>query len=172
MVEPWTSAYVVLRLKRRVEDDATIGLLATATNRFEPADPPAPPDPRRARRPAGRRPLHQRRLRRECRRPLALRPRQLRRVRQDSRRRSGGRRATGGRHHPRDAVSRAARRSYLDKVGGAHWPGTAYYYYRAGARFNDLGYLERKNDLPALTLTYRTIEPWWNTVETQDQPAG
>ena len=38
-----------------------------------------------------------------------------------------------------------------------------------GARleFNDIGYLERKNDYQAsLALTYRTLDPWWHTRET------
>ena len=34
--------------------------------------------------------------------------------------------------------------------------------------FNDVGYLERKNDYQGyLTLAYRTLYPWWRTVETR-----
>src|SRR6185369_15945445 len=37
--------------------------------------------------------------------------------------------------------------------------------------FNDIGYLERKNDYQAtLALNYRTLEPWWRTVQTTSGP--
>ena len=39
--------------------------------------------------------------------------------------------------------------------------------------FNDLGYLDRKNDyLGTFSVQYRTIEPWWRTVETRTSLLG
>ncbi|HXU01081.1 MAG TPA: DUF5916 domain-containing protein, partial [Polyangia bacterium] len=57
---------------------------------------------------------------------------------------------------------------YVGKEGGAHWLWSAWQHL-AGRQleFNDVGYLERKNDYQAnLALYYRTLTPWWRTLET------
>jgi hypothetical protein len=57
---------------------------------------------------------------------------------------------------------------YVGKDGGAHWLWNAWQHLAGSTlEFNDVGYLERKNDYQAyLTLAYRTLEPWWFTRET------
>ena len=57
---------------------------------------------------------------------------------------------------------------YVGKDGGAHWLWNAWQHLAGKTlEFNDLGYLERKNDYQAyLSLTYRTLDPWWYTRET------
>jgi hypothetical protein len=57
---------------------------------------------------------------------------------------------------------------YVGKEGGAPWLWSAWQHV-AGRRmdFNDVGFLERKNDYQAyLALRYRTLEPRWRTAET------
>jgi hypothetical protein len=57
---------------------------------------------------------------------------------------------------------------YVGKEGGKHWL-WALWQHVAGRRleFNDIGYLERKNDYQLYpTLAYRTLDPWWITRET------
>jgi hypothetical protein len=55
------------------------------------------------------------------------------------------------------------------KQGGTHWLwGATQHLTGRQLDFNDLGFLDRKNDYQGLfSLTYRTIEPWWKTVETR-----
>jgi hypothetical protein len=62
----------------------------------------------------------------------------------------------------------------IDKVGGAHWVWGIYQQVSGRQlEYNDLGYLDRKNDYQgALSLTYRTVEPWWKTVETRTTLRG
>jgi hypothetical protein len=57
----------------------------------------------------------------------------------------------------------------VDKVGGTRWLWSLYQQVSGRQlELNDLGYLDRKNDFQgAASLTYRTIEPWWKTVETR-----
>ena len=57
---------------------------------------------------------------------------------------------------------------YVGKDGGAHWLWNAWQHLAGRTlEFNDLGYLERKNDYQAyLSLSYRTLDPWWHTRET------
>ena len=54
------------------------------------------------------------------------------------------------------------------KQGGAHWLGTLTQAVSGrGLDYNDLGYLDRKNDaFTYADLTYRTLEPWWRTTDT------
>ena len=178
-IDPWT-AYNIARVKRtlganterRAAGDgdqpaggADRGRLAVPGNR--PAD-------RR------RRPLHQRRLRRHRRRALALAARPLRASRgkrSAARCRAvpNGRSPTASRSVP--ATSRAAGRCYVGKEGGTNWL-WSFRQYLSGRKleFNDVGYLERKNDYQGyLAVTYRTLQPWWRTIETnttlQAEPA-
>jgi hypothetical protein len=62
----------------------------------------------------------------------------------------------------------------FDKVGGKNWLWT--FDQQISGRqleYNDLGYLDRKNDyLGAFSLSYRTIQPWGKTVETRTTLAG
>jgi hypothetical protein len=57
----------------------------------------------------------------------------------------------------------------VGKVGGKHWLWDLDEQVSGRQlEYNDLGYLDRKNDmLSTFSLTYRTIEPWWKTVETR-----
>ena len=115
--------------------------------------------------------MHQRRLRRERRRPLAFAIRRLRR------------RLPGGGQRARERPARPARdgipvepghiasglSAYVAKDGGKHWLASAWQYLTGRQlEFNDLGYLERKNDYQGnFALTYRTLDPWWRTLQTR-----
>ena len=54
------------------------------------------------------------------------------------------------------------------KQGGAHWLATLSEAFSGRQLdYNDLGYLDRKNDTLAYAdLTYRTLDPWWRTTDT------
>jgi hypothetical protein len=170
VVEPWT-AYSVLRLKRQIGGNADVGLLATATDRFEtslpaggvcPATQAAPgPDGRcnndayvvsadgRWRSPSGDYGAAWQAIAsalqagppRPERDGIPIRPGQI---------------AGGG-------------ALYLGKDGGEHWlAGLWQYLSGRELEFNDVGYLERKNDYQGyFNLTYRTLAPWWRTVGTR-----
>jgi hypothetical protein len=168
--EPLT-AYNVLRLRRLVGPDATVGLLATATNRFESLYAPGQTCGE-----TGLRPASDQRCTNDAYVASA-----------DGRWRSpGGDYAVGAQavttalaHGPAraepDGISvkpgtpSGSGTLTLDKVGGAHWLWSVYQQVSGrGLEFNDLGYLDRKDDyLGAANVTYRTIEPWWKTVETR-----
>jgi hypothetical protein len=176
VLEPWT-AYNVLRLKRQIGGNADVGVLATATNRFETpmatdapgagcpalASPPPPPGP------DGR-----------CANDAYV-------VSTDGRWRS----ASGDYGAAWQALATTLQRGpdrperdgipiqpghiatggslYLGKDGGEHWLANAIQHV-AGREleFNDLGYIERKNDYQGyFTLTYRTLSPWWHTIQTR-----
>ena len=81
--------------------------------------------------------------------------------------------ARRARRHPDRARARSRRAAslYVGKDGGAHWLWSAWQHLSGRElEFNDLGYLERKNDYQGyLTLTYRTLDPWWRTRETRDR---
>jgi hypothetical protein len=56
----------------------------------------------------------------------------------------------------------------VGKEGGTNWL-WSFRQYLSGRtlEFNDVGYLERKNDYQGyLAVTYRTLQPWWRTIET------
>jgi hypothetical protein len=169
--EPAT-AFNVLRLKRLVGADSSIGLMATATNRFEPLYKPA----------------------QRCSENYTLSPAPDQRctndayaVSADGRWRSpGGDYAVGAQalatalvHGPPrsapDGIAvvpgRLAPGASLDvdKVGGRHWLWSLDQQFSGRQlEFNDLGYLDRKNDwLTSDSLTWRTVEPWWRTLETR-----
>jgi len=57
---------------------------------------------------------------------------------------------------------------YVGKDSGPHWLWGAWQHVAGRMlEFNDIGYLERKNDYQAnLTLAYRTLDPWFITRET------
>jgi Domain of unknown function (DUF5916)/Carbohydrate family 9 binding domain-like len=57
---------------------------------------------------------------------------------------------------------------YVGKEGGTHWLWSGWQYLSGRQlEFNDLGYLERKDDYQGyFGLTYRNLQPWWRTVET------
>jgi hypothetical protein len=166
------TAYNVLRLKRLVGADSSIGLLATATNRFEPLYAPGQP----------------------CSQNYTQLPSPDQRctndayaVGADGRWRSpGGDYAVGAQAlatalvhgpqriepdglnvHPGNVAPGAS--LDVDKVGGRHWL-WSFDGQVSGQQleYNDLGYLDRKNDwLANDSVTYRTIEPWWRTLETR-----
>jgi Domain of unknown function (DUF5916)/Carbohydrate family 9 binding domain-like len=58
---------------------------------------------------------------------------------------------------------------YVGKEGGAHWLWNGWQYLSGRQlEFNDLGYLERKDDYQGyFNLTYRTLQPWRGTQETR-----
>ncbi len=123
LVDPPTT-FNVLRVKRHIAANADVGVLATATNRFEPELPagaPLPGDAGVARR---RRSLHQRRLRRQHRRALALGLGRLRGGLAGDRQRAVAR---AGAQPARRDPDRAWRHVaggvslYVGKEGGAHW---------------------------------------------------
>ena len=62
----------------------------------------------------------------------------------------------------------------VDKVGGKHWIWSLDQQISGRQlEYNDLGYLDRKNDyLGSFSLQYRTIEPWWKTHETRTSLIG
>ena len=170
------SSYNVLRWKRLLGPDSSVGVLATATNRFEPLYHAGQLCPASNVAPA----LDQR-----CTNDAYA-------VSADGRWRSpGGDYALGAQalstalvHGPARAETDgiAAQPGTLaggasldfDKVGGRHWL-WSFDHQISGRQleYNDLGYLDRKNDyLGAASLTYRTIEPWFKTVETRTTFGG
>jgi hypothetical protein len=165
------SAYNVLRWKRLVTPDASVGVLATTTNRFEPTYGPmqncaatqVPPSgggrctndaytlsaDGRWRSPRGAYAVTAQALTTA----LAYGP---------------ARKQTDG-IDVQPGTPAAGGTLNVDKVGGKNWLwGVDQQVSGRQLEFNDLGYLDRKNDyLGTYTLTYRTIEPWWKTVETR-----
>ena len=174
-VEP-LSAFNVLRWKRLVGPDSSVGVLATATNRFEPLYQPGQLCSETAVVPAA-----DQRCTNDA-YALAV----------DGRWRSpGGDYAVGALalttalvHGPArvetDGInvqpgSLAGGASLdVDRVGGKHWLWSVDQQLSGRElEYNDLGYLDRKNDyLATLSLSYRTIEPWWKTVETRTTLQG
>ncbi len=170
LADPLT-AFNVLRLKRLVASNADIGLLATATNRFDPTPPPGTTCPTTLTAPApdGR-----------CSNDayvLSLDGRW--------RSRSGdyaaawqtiGSMLSGGpaRSEPDGIAIQPGHAAggaslYVGKEGGPSWLWSGWQHLTGRElEFNDLGYLERKNDYQgAFAVTYRTLHPWWRTVETR-----
>jgi hypothetical protein len=168
--DPWT-AHTVLRVKRLVGDGAEIGAFASAVNRFEPKAAPGTP----------------------CSTSFAVAAADGRCSNDayagsvDGRLRSasgdyrlawqafGSLLANGpARAQPDGRPVEAGRPGwggalYLGKEGGQHWLAnvTASVSGRQ-LEVNDLGFLERKNDLQTTaSLTRRTLGPWWRTVETR-----
>jgi hypothetical protein len=164
-LEPWTT-FNVLRLKRKLAANAEVGVLASAANRFETPMPvnticPVSGVPT----PDGR-----------CFNDAYV-------LSTDGRWRSGlgnyavvwqalastiqngpERTQPDGRPIIPGVVAPGAS-LYVGKEGGAHWLWSAWQHL-AGQRleFNDIGYLERKNDYQAsMALTYRALDPWWYT---------
>ncbi|HSZ82508.1 MAG TPA: DUF5916 domain-containing protein [Polyangia bacterium] len=167
-----TTAYNVVRLKRLIGADSSVGMLATATNRIEPFYTPmaacpasisvfAAADGRctndayafsvdgRWRSPRGDYALGGQAL------ATAL-------VHGPARAESDGIATNPG------TLAGGASLDF-DKVGGKHWLWSLDQQISGRQlEFNDLGYLDRKNDyLGMAQLTYRTIEPVWKTVETR-----
>jgi hypothetical protein len=173
-VEP-LSAFNVLRLKSLVGADSSVGLLATATNRFESAgaaancpalSPPPGADGRctndayaasvdgRWRSPGG---------------DYALAAQALGTALSHGPQRGE---LDGINVHPGTLSYGAA--IDLDKVGGKHWL-WSFDHQLSGRQleYNDLGYLDRKNDyLAKVSLQYQTLEPWRNTIETHTTLSG
>jgi hypothetical protein len=169
LVDPLT-AFNVVRVKRLFAANADVGLLATATNRFEPAVPPGGrcPATQTAPAPDGR-----------CTNDAYV-------LSLDGRWRSAsgdyasawqaiGSTLSGGppRSEP-DGIpivpgnTGGSASLYGGKEGGA-WLWSAWQHLTTREmEFNDLGYLERKNDYQGyFALAYRTLHPWWRTLETR-----
>ena len=174
LTEPVTT-YNVLRLKRLVAANADVGLLATATNRFDPSVPAGAGCPATLASPTGGRCTNDAYV-------LSL----------DGRWRSksgdyalawqtigsalsGGapRSRTGRNPHPARATR--GRRVRVRREGG----GPALALERLAARDGAAARVQRPR-LPgtqerlqgSYTLSYRTLRPWWRTVETRTQPAA
>ena len=169
LTEPITT-YNVLRLKRLVAANADVGLLATATNRFDPSVPAGAGCPATLAAPTGGRCTNDAYV-------LSL----------DGRWRSKsgdyalawqtiGSALSGGapRAEPdgipiQPGQPAGGASAYVAKEGGPHWLWSVWQHVTGRQlEFNDLGYLERKNDVNgSYTLSYRTLRPWWRTVETR-----
>lgn len=169
LVDPPT-AFNVLRLKRLVAANADVGLLATATNRFEPTLPTDGRCPATQAAPAadGR-----------CTNDAYV-------LSLDGRWRSasgdyaaawqaiGSTLAGGPARSEPDGIpivpghTAGGASLYVGKEGGTWlWSGWQHLTGRE-LEFNDLGYLERKDDYQSyFALTYRTLHPWWRTIETR-----
>jgi hypothetical protein len=167
-LEPWTT-FNVLRIKRKLAANAEVGVLASAANRFETPLPVNTPCPvTGVATPDGR-----------CFNDAYV-------ASTDGRWRSAGgdyavvwqALATTIQQGPQrvepdglnivPGASSPGGSLYFGKEGGKHWLWSAWQHV-AGRRleFNDLGYLERKNDYQFYpTLAYRTLDPWWITRET------
>jgi hypothetical protein len=169
LIDPLTT-FNVLRVKRLVAANADVGLLATATNRFEPTIPvdglcPAthlPPGP------DGR-----------CTNDAYV-------ASVDGRWRSAsgdyatawqamGTTLSGGAPRPEpDGIPitpghlDGSGALYVGKEGGSHWLWESWQYLSGRQlEFNDAGYLERKDDYQSyFDLRYRTLKPWWFSRET------
>jgi hypothetical protein len=164
------TAFNVLRVKRLIAANADVGLMATATNRFEPELPPGTrcPTTQALPTPDGR-----------CTNDAYV-------LSLDGRWRSTSGDYAAAWQAIGSVLSRGPARSqpdgipivpgdtaggisaYLGKEGGAHWLWNAWQHLTGRElEFNDLGYLERKNDYQGyFNLAYRTLEPWWVTRET------
>jgi hypothetical protein len=165
------TGYNVLRLKRLVASNADIGVLATATNRLDPSPVPGALCPATLTAPAadGR-----------CTNDAYV-------LSLDGRWRShsgdyaiawqtiGGVLSGGPARSEPDGIpiepghAAAGASLYVGKEGGPHWLWSGWQHVTGRELdFNDLGYLERKNDYQGyFALTYRTLRPWWHTLETR-----
>jgi len=169
LVDPLTT-FNVVRIKRQFAANADVGLLATATNRFEPAVPTGGRCPVTQAAPAadGR-----------CTNDAYV-------LSLDGRWRSasgdyasawqaiGSTLASGPARSEPDGIpivpghTGGSASLYAGKEGGA-WLWSAWQHLTSRElEFNDLGYLERKNDYQGyFAFTYRTLHPWWRTLETR-----
>jgi hypothetical protein len=165
------SAYNVVRWKRLVGADSSVGLLATAVNRFEPLYHPGQSCPETNLAPT----------------PDQRCTNDAYAVSADGRWRSPGGDYVLGAQALATALAHGPPRPEpdgipvnpgtlaggasidFDKVGGKHWLWSADQQISGRQlEYNDLGYLDRKNDfIVSYALTYRTVEPWWRTVETR-----
>ena len=163
--------YDVLRIKQRIAPNTEIGVLGTATNRFESPTPSGGVCPVTGA-PAG--------ADGRCTSDAYA-------VSTDGRWRSPGGNygaaaqaiATtlrGGPQRPerdglplRPGTVAGGGSLYLGKDGGSPWLWTVWQHLSGRQlELNDLGYLERKNDyLAQLTLSHRTLAPWRGTLQTQ-----
>jgi hypothetical protein len=169
-VDPWT-AFNIARIKRTLAGNTSVGLMATATNRLEaPTAPgalcastgrPAAPDGR-------------------CTNDAYV-------FSADGRWRSPlgtyavawqgiGSALSGGPERPqpdgipiRPGNAAGSASLYVGKEGGPRWLWNAWQHLTGRTlELNDVGYLERKNDYQGyFTLMYRTLQPWWRTLETK-----
>ncbi|HEY7376070.1 MAG TPA: DUF5916 domain-containing protein [Polyangia bacterium] len=170
-LDPWT-VFNIARIKRKLAANAEVGILATAANRLETPQPVGatgcPADATAAPGPDGR-----------CTNDAYV-------FSTDGRWRSGlGTYAVAWqalastiqngpqRDEPdgkpiRPGTFAPGASLYVGKDGGAHWLWNAWQHLAGRTlEFNDLGYLERKNDYQAyLSLSYRTLDPWRATRET------
>jgi uncharacterized protein DUF5916/cellulose/xylan binding protein with CBM9 domain len=169
LVDPAT-AYNVVRIKRLVASNADVGLLVTATNRIEPTVPSNGFCPATHGAPAadGR-----------CDNDAYV-------ASVDGRWRSrsgdyaaawqaiGSTLARGPARGEPDGIPiepghlDGGASLYVGKEGGAHWLWSAWQHLTGRElEFNDLGYLERKDDYQGyFNVAYRTLQPWWHTRET------
>jgi hypothetical protein len=174
-IEP-PSLYNVVRLKRLVGPDSSVGMMATATNRFEPIYEPDAKCAASQQAPA----------------PDQRCTNDAYAISADGRWRSPDGDYVAGAQALATALVHGPARSEsdailvqpghlapggsleIDKVGGKHWVWSlAQQVSGRQLEFNDLGYLDRKNDyLASGYVTYRTIEPWWKTVETRTSIGG
>ncbi len=169
LVDPLT-AFNVVRLKRLVAGNADVGFLATATNRLDPSTPLS-----------GRCPITQAAPAADGRCDNDAYVASL-----DGRWRSPSGDYAAAWQTIGSALARGPARAepdgipiepghidggaslYVGKEGGAHWLWSAWQHLSGRQlEFNDLGYLERKDDYQGyFNLAYRTLHPWWVARET------
>jgi hypothetical protein len=169
LIDPFT-AFNVLRVKRLIAANADVGLLATATNRLEPSVPAGGRCPATQTAPGadGR-----------CTNDAYV-------ASVDGRWRSASGDYAAAWQAMGTALSGGPARAepdgipitpghpdgsaalYVGKEGGAHWLWSGWQYLSGRQlEFNDLGYLERKDDYQGYYgVNYRTLHPWWRTLET------
>jgi hypothetical protein len=149
VLDPWTT-HNALRLKRVVGGNADVGLLATASNRFggTTSDAYVASTDGRWRSPSGHYGVAWQAI--------------------GSTLRGGTERLQPDGIPIRPGVISGGGSLYAAKDGGRHWLVSAWQHV-AGRQLeiNDMGYLERKNDYQGeFKLTYRTLDPWWRTLQT------
>ncbi|HVZ74742.1 MAG TPA: DUF5916 domain-containing protein [Polyangia bacterium] len=172
LAEP-PSIYNVLRLKRLVGANTDVGVMATSVNRFEPTYAPAPMQLCGATLVL---PAHDGRCTNDA---YALAADGRWRSRDGDYAVTAQALATALVHGPARAEADgipvqpgaiAPGGSFnVEKSGGAHWLWNAYQQVSGRQlEYNDVGYLDRKNDYQGtFAVTYRTVEPWWRTIETR-----
>jgi hypothetical protein len=170
VLEP-LSTYNVVRVKRLLGANSDVGILATATNRFESLPPPGAlcPVSGAAPGPDGRCTNDAYVLSADGRWRSSSGDYGVSWQALASTLRSGPDRSEpdGIPIHPGTTSGGAS--LYVGKDGGAHWLWSATQYL-AGRQLelNDVGYLERKNDYQLYTaVVYRTLNPWWTTLESR-----
>jgi len=169
-LDPWT-AFNVARVKRKLAANAEVGILATATNRIETPqaiDTPCPTDPTARPGLDGRCTNDAYVFSTDGRWRSGLGTYAVAWQAVGSTIQNGPKRVEPDGKDIQPGTFAPGASLYVGKDGGAHWLWNAWQHLAGRTlEFNDLGYLERKNDYQAyLSLSYRTLDAWGVTRET------